>query len=55
MIKQGTAIWPGLNTVLMIYMPAEQVAPLVEKLHEVRDSFTVTPGMKVFVVDAEMM
>ena len=54
-IKQGTPIWPGLNTVLMVYMPAEQVEPLVEKLHEVRDSFHATPGMKVFVMDAAMM
>ena len=53
--KEGTPIWPGLNTVLMIYVPAEKVTPLLEKLHEVRDLFAVTPGMKVFVTDAEMM
>ena len=53
--KEGSPIWPGLNTVLMIYLPAEKVSPLVEKLHLVRDSFVVTPGMKVLVTDAELM
>jgi hypothetical protein len=54
-IKEGTPIWPGLNTVLMVYLPEDKVAPFVAALHEVRDSFPVTPGMKVFVVDAQMM
>ena len=53
--REGTPIWPGLNTVLMLHIPAEKVAPLMDDLHEMRDSFPVTPGLKAFVTDAEMM
>lgn len=54
-IRQGTAIWPGLNTVLMVMMPAAEVEPLVAALHEMRDSFPITPGLKVIVTDAVML
>ena len=52
--KDGTAIFPGLNTVLLVAMPAEKVEPLVEALHRVRDEFIVTPGMKIIVTDCVM-
>ncbi len=52
--KEGSAIFPGLNTVLMVAMPEDRVEPLVERLHEVRDSFIVTPGMKIIVTDCVM-
>ena len=52
--KEGSAIFPGLNTMVMVAMPGEKVEALVRRLHEVRDEFTVTPGMKIIVTDAEM-
>ncbi len=53
--RDGDAIWPGLNTVLVVYMRADQVPALVERCHEVRDSYPITPGMKFIVLDAEML
>lgn len=53
--RDGDAIWPGLNTVLMIYMPADQVQPLVDRCHEVRATYPITPGMKFFILTAEML
>ncbi len=52
--KEGTAIFPGINIVLMVALPEETIAPLVQRLHEIRDSFVVTPGMKVIVTDCVM-
>lgn len=52
--RDGTAIFPGLNTMIMAAIPGESVQPLVEALHEVRDSFLVTPGMKIIVTDCVM-
>ncbi len=52
--KQGNAVFPGINTVLMIAMPEAKVEPLVRALHEIRDSFIVRPGMKVIVTDCVM-
>ena len=52
--KEGTAIFPGLNTVLLVAIPAEKVQPMVERLHEVRDSFIVKPGLKIIVTDCAM-
>ena len=53
--REGDPIWPGLNTVLMIYMRADQVQPLIERCHAMRDSYPITPGMKFFVLAAEMV
>jgi len=52
--KEGSAIFPGINTMLLIAMPEDRVEPLVRRLHEIRDSFMVTPGMKVIVTDCVM-
>jgi hypothetical protein len=53
--REGTPIWPGLNTVLLIVMPSEQVDPLIERLHAVRDSFPLTPGMKFIIAPVRMV
>ncbi len=52
--KQGTAIFPGINMVLMIAMPEDRIDPLVERLHKIRDSYIVQPGMRVIVTDCVM-
>lgn len=52
--KDGSPIFPGLNTMLMVVIPSEKVQPMVEALHEVRDSFIVTPGLKIIVTDCMM-
>lgn len=54
-IREGTAVWPGLNTVIMALMPAAQVAALWEALKKARDRFPITPGIKVFVSGATML
>lgn len=51
-VKQGTPVWPGLNTVVMVVMEAEELEPLRVALHEVRDSFPITPGLKLIITDA---
>ena len=52
--KDGDAVFPGINTVLMIAMPEDRIPPLVEALHAVRDGFIITPGMKIIVTDCVM-
>ncbi|NPV48285.1 MAG: hypothetical protein HPY69_15170 [Armatimonadetes bacterium] len=54
-IREGTAVWPGLNSVIMVLMDAALVEPLWERLVAARDDFTITPGVKMFVTDAVMM
>ena len=52
--KDGSPIFPGLNTLLMVAIPTEKVEPMAAALHEVRDSFIVTPGLKIIVTDCVM-
>jgi len=52
--KLGTPIWPGLNNVLYLALPDEQVAPVVETLHELQASYRKKPGVKVFSVPVEV-
>lgn len=52
--KQGNAIFPGINHVIMVAVPEDVIDPLVERLHEIRDSYIVTPGMKIIVTDCVM-
>lgn len=52
--KEGNAIFPGINSVLLVALGAELVEPLVARLHELRDSYIVRPGMKVIVMDGVM-
>jgi hypothetical protein len=53
--KLGNPIWPGLNAVLVLHIAEAKLEPLVRRLHEVRDSFPVTPGMRFIVSDATLM
>lgn len=50
-VRDGTPVWPGLNTVVLVVMDAAAVQPLVEDLHKMRDTFPMTPGLKVIVTD----
>jgi hypothetical protein len=52
--KDGDAIFPGINNVIMIAMDEERIPELVHGLHEIRDSFIIQPGMKVIVTDCVM-
>jgi len=54
-LHEGTPVWPGLNTMVMVVLPEEKVEPLRADLHEVRDSFAIRPGLKMIVTDAVML
>lgn len=54
-IRQGTPIWPGLNTVVMVVMGEAQIEPLRRELHALRDTFAITPGLKMIITDAVMI
>jgi len=54
-LREGTPIWPGLNSIVMVVMAEEQIEPMRAALHEVRDSFPITPGLKLIVTDAVML
>jgi hypothetical protein len=54
-LREGNPVWPGLNTVMMVVMQADEVEPLVKKLHHMRDTFPITPGLKIIVTDAIMI
>jgi hypothetical protein len=53
--REGNPIWPGLNTVLFLVMENDQIQPLIDRLHEVRGSYAITPGMKFILVPAQMI
>lgn len=53
-IKRGTPVYPGLNTIFLVVFEEERVRAFVERMHEVRDSFPLRPGMKIIVIPAEM-
>jgi len=50
--KHGDPVWPGLNDVVMLVLDETAVEPLVAALHEMRDSFPLTPGLRIIVTDA---
>ena len=50
--KHGDPVWPGLNDVLLLVLDEPAVEPLIGALHEMRDSFPLTPGLRVIVTDA---
>lgn len=52
--KLGTPVWPGLNNVLYVALPDEQVAPMVDTLHALQSSYRKKPGIKVFSVPVEV-
>ena len=53
-IREGNAIWPGLNEVLLLVLPPEKVEPLVARCHAFRETFPLKPGMKFIVSDCEI-
>ncbi len=53
--KRGDPIWPGLNIVFLVGVSAEVVEPLVQSLHAMRDTFPLTPGLRIFSVPMEQM
>ena len=53
--REGNPIWPGLNTMHYIVMDNDQIQPLVDQLHAIRDTYPITPGMKFIVVPAQLI
>lgn len=53
--RDGTPIWPGLNSVVMVVLPEAEIEPLRVDLHAVRDSFAIRPGLRMIVADAVMI
>ena len=51
--KENNPIWPGLNTIYLVALPQERVEPLTRSLHAMRDTFPLTPGMRIFSVAME--
>ena len=45
----GTQIWPGTNNVLWIALPDEQVAGVIQRLHDLKESYVKAPGLQIFV------
>lgn len=53
--RHGDPVWPGLNDVLLTVVEESTVAPLVETLHQVRDSFTVRPGLRFIITEVTLI
>ncbi len=51
----GTQIWPGTNNVLWIALPDEQVAGLVKRLHDLKESYVKPPALQVFVFPIDVV
>lgn len=54
-VHEGNPIWPGLNEMLLLVLAPEKVQPLIDRCHEVRDSFPLKPGMKFIITDCEIV
>ncbi|MCE5239826.1 hypothetical protein LLH23_15270 [bacterium] len=54
-MRDGTPVWPGLNSVVMVVLPEEEIEPLRADLHAVRDSFAIRPGLRMIIADAVMV
>jgi len=52
--KDGDAVFPGINNVMMIALDSAKLPELLTGLHEIRDSFIIRPGLKVIVTDCLM-
>ena len=52
---EGTPVYPGLNEVLLLVLDEEKVQPLIDRCHEVRDSFPLKPGMRFIITDCEFV
>jgi len=50
-VREGNPIWPGLNDILLLVIHPDQVQPLIDRCHQVRDTFPLKPGMKFIVSD----
>ncbi len=53
-VHEGSAIWPGLNEIMLLVVAPEQVQPLIEACHAMRDTFPLRPGMRFIVSDCEI-
>jgi hypothetical protein len=51
--REGTAVWPGLNSLLMACLPADQVPPVLEALERLEAERGGRLAMKVFSVPTE--
>jgi hypothetical protein len=54
-VHEGNPVWPGLNEMMLIVLPADKAQPLVDRCHQVRDAFPLTPGMKFIITDCEIV
>lgn len=52
--KDGDAVFPGINNVMIVAMNESKLPALLEGLHKIRDSFIIKIGMKVIVTDCVM-
>jgi hypothetical protein len=48
----GSHAWPSMNSSLLVFMPREGVAPLLEALRAL-DAEAPQQGLRAFVLDAE--
>lgn len=53
--RHGTRIWPGRNDMFLIVVPGPDVDPLIDAMHELRDSYPITPGMRFIITEAEFI
>ncbi len=54
-VRAGSPVWPGVNNILLLALPEEKVQPLIERAHQMRDSFPLTPGIRFIVTEAEIV
>ncbi len=45
----GTQVWPGTNNLLWIALRDEEVADLVRRLRDLKESYVKPPALRVFV------
>lgn len=49
--RMGDPIWPGLNNILCVALPASEVPDFLQRIRQLRSRFRRPPALKFFVWD----
>lgn len=51
--KDGTPVFPGMNNVLLVSLPAESVHSFLDCLKKLKQTYKINPGITVYSLDAQ--
>lgn len=51
--KDGTPVFPGMNNVLLVSLPAESVQSFLDCLKKLKQTYKINPGITIYSLDAQ--